>query len=344
MFLEADRTVELHAQFGSYYKVRIPKFGRDMAYRESTAELFISASGNEVYRLNLDVGRFFNPIATSSPNGVNVCGICPIHELLALGCENGMLECWDPRSRSRTASLDIAKDVLASAGIDSTTRSGLNNAVTALRFDLDGLSLALGTRSGHVLMYDLRSSTPLFVKDHRYDQPIVDIKFHPNRQHIISSDTKVVKIWDRKSVCIHLYPHCVAHTHTHTHALSHTHTHTHMCGCSLWFRYATADCLRQHRAQEQHQRRLLDRRLGPHVHRRRAAQDPGLLPAGAGYRSSLVFVPRQHHRGARERRADLHVRGLQVRHSPGARKVRVAAGRCHCHCQAYDSQRERETD
>jgi ribosome biogenesis protein ENP2 len=145
-----------------------------------------------------------------------VCGICPSHELLAFGCENGILECWDPRSRKQVASLDVAKDVLATLPAGSSTSHILdNNAVTALRYDNDGLGIALGTRSGHVLMYDLRSSNPLFVKDHRYDQPIVDIKFHPNRQHMITSDTKVIKIWDRRDVCgTH------THTHTHTHTLS----------------------------------------------------------------------------------------------------------------------------
>jgi ribosome biogenesis protein ENP2 len=86
-FLEADRTVEVHAQFGSYYKVRIPKFGRDMGYRESTAELFIAASGNEVYRLNLDVGRFFNPIETASSNGM-------LHDALVGKCQLTLAVCF----------------------------------------------------------------------------------------------------------------------------------------------------------------------------------------------------------------------------------------------------------
>ena len=31
-FLCADRTVTLHARFGQYYKTRVPKYGRDLAY------------------------------------------------------------------------------------------------------------------------------------------------------------------------------------------------------------------------------------------------------------------------------------------------------------------------
>jgi ribosome biogenesis protein ENP2 len=31
-FLCADRNIELHAQYGRHFKIRIPKFGRDMIY------------------------------------------------------------------------------------------------------------------------------------------------------------------------------------------------------------------------------------------------------------------------------------------------------------------------
>lgn len=31
-FLCADRNIELHAQYGKHFKIRIPKFGRDMLY------------------------------------------------------------------------------------------------------------------------------------------------------------------------------------------------------------------------------------------------------------------------------------------------------------------------
>ena len=56
IFLRVDRTIEVHAQFGNYFKLRIPKFGRDMAYHYSTCDLFVGASSPEVYRVNLDQG------------------------------------------------------------------------------------------------------------------------------------------------------------------------------------------------------------------------------------------------------------------------------------------------
>lgn len=37
-----------------------------------------------------------------------------------------------------------------------------------MRYDSDGLGVAVGTSTGHVLLYDLRSPNPTLAKDHRY--------------------------------------------------------------------------------------------------------------------------------------------------------------------------------
>jgi ribosome biogenesis protein ENP2 len=50
--------VEIHAAFGSHHKVRLPRYGRDMAYHRPSCDLFIGGSTPSVYRLNLDQGRF----------------------------------------------------------------------------------------------------------------------------------------------------------------------------------------------------------------------------------------------------------------------------------------------
>jgi ribosome biogenesis protein ENP2 len=72
-FLCADRSVVLHAKFGSYYSTRIPRMGRDLAYDRWSCDLLLAASSPEVYRLNLEQGRFLSPLATRSP-GINVIG------------------------------------------------------------------------------------------------------------------------------------------------------------------------------------------------------------------------------------------------------------------------------
>ena len=40
VFLQEDRHVEFHTQFGRYYRVRIPSYGRDMAYHKATCDLY----------------------------------------------------------------------------------------------------------------------------------------------------------------------------------------------------------------------------------------------------------------------------------------------------------------
>lgn len=48
---------------------------------------------------------------------------------------------------------------------------------------------------GLVYLYDIRSSKPLLVKDHQYDEPINTILFQGNT--CISSDSKICKLWDK---------------------------------------------------------------------------------------------------------------------------------------------------
>ena len=67
---------------------------------------------------------------------------------------------------------------------------------------LISLQMAVGSQSGKVLLYDLRSSRPLLVKDHMYDSPILDVKWHVGHDHtrrLISSDARGVKVWDADS-------------------------------------------------------------------------------------------------------------------------------------------------
>jgi ribosome biogenesis protein ENP2 len=79
-----------------------------------------------------------------------------------------------------------------------------NDQGTSLVFDRrDGLTLGVGTSTGHVLLYDLRSNRPLLVKEHANGLPISKVAFHsgdgtaqPERR-VLSCDAKVLKIWNR---------------------------------------------------------------------------------------------------------------------------------------------------
>eukprot|EP00058_Branchiostoma_floridae_P024420 XP_002609910.1 hypothetical protein BRAFLDRAFT_115272 [Branchiostoma floridae] len=148
VFLHCDRYVEFHAQYGRYYRTRIPKVGRDFSFHYPSCDLYFVGASREVYRLNLEQGRFLNPLVTNSVES-NVCDINPVHHLFACGTVEGRIECWDPRVRSR------------------------------------------------ILLYDIRSNRPVLVKDHHYGLPINSIEFNDPQDLVLSTDSKILKIWNK---------------------------------------------------------------------------------------------------------------------------------------------------
>lgn len=192
-FLQTDRNLTFHAPYGAHYSVRIPKFGRDMCYHRENCDMYVAASGSDVYRVNLDQGRFLAPLELSA-SAANVVRLNPVHQLLGVGCEDGTVECWDTRSQRRVGLLDgIADYAGGPARGDEAPMQ-----VTALEFDSDGLTFGVGTSTGHCLLYDLRSSKPLLHKAHQYGLPIIDLKFHDYARKVVSADAKVIKIWDKR--------------------------------------------------------------------------------------------------------------------------------------------------
>ncbi|CAI5975740.1 unnamed protein product [Closterium sp. NIES-64] len=187
-FLCADRSVCFHAKFGAYFKTRIPRMGRGLAYDPASCDLLLAASSPEIYRINLEQGQFQQSLQSRSP-AVNVIGRSPSHGLVACGGEDGALECFDNRQASAVSRIDA---------VGATGNA--EQQVTAVRFeDTEGMHLAVGTSTGQVLLYDLRSSKPYRIKDHMYGSPIHSIKWHRgiagSSQHIISTDKRIIKIW-----------------------------------------------------------------------------------------------------------------------------------------------------
>ncbi|KAJ1931437.1 Small ribosomal subunit biogenesis, partial [Linderina macrospora] len=90
------------------------------------------------------------------------------------------------------------------------TRSGVE--ISALEFRDDGLGAAVGTSSGHVLLYDLRQARPWQIKDQQYGLPIKTLKWlEPVKNtysgesadtagaKIMSADSKIIKLWSVES-------------------------------------------------------------------------------------------------------------------------------------------------
>ncbi|XP_027175939.1 nucleolar protein 10 [Coffea eugenioides] len=188
-FLCADRSVCLHAKYGSHYTLRIPRMGRDMAYDCWSCDLICAASSPDVYRINLEQGRFLSSLNTQSP-ALNVVSRSMVHGLVACGGEDGAVECFDTRARSSVGRINA----VAAAG-------DIDQEVTAIQFDCDGgYLMGVGSSAGKVLIYDLRSSYPVRIKDHMYGSPILSIKWHKtlnsDKPKLITADKHIVRIWD----------------------------------------------------------------------------------------------------------------------------------------------------
>ncbi|XP_007933320.1 nucleolar protein 10 [Orycteropus afer afer] len=192
VFLHDDRYIEFHSQQGFYYKTRIPKFGRDFSYHYPSCDLYFVGASSEVYRLNLEQGRYLNPLQTEAAEN-NVCDINSVHGLFATGTVEGRVECWDPRTRNRVGLLDCA---LSSVTADSEINS--LPTISALKFN-GALTMAVGTSTGQVLLYDLRSDKPLLVKDHQYGLPIKSVHFQESLDLILSADSRIIKMWNKHS-------------------------------------------------------------------------------------------------------------------------------------------------
>lgn len=110
--------------------------------------------------------------------------------MLAVGTSDGTVQCWDSRMRSALGGCSPFEAIAAQGELLGEAAQ----EVTSIRFNEQGLQLAVGTSSGHIALYDIRRAQPLLIKDHQYGLPIVDIKFHGERR-IVSSDAKIIKIW-----------------------------------------------------------------------------------------------------------------------------------------------------
>ncbi|KAL3982454.1 NUC153 domain family protein [Acanthocheilonema viteae] len=186
VLLEEERYVEVHVAYGRYFRMRIPKFGYDMAFCHEVSDLYIVGSGSEIFRLNLEEGKFLTPLITSS-SSLTCCEFNRDHHLFVSGTNDGRIEAWDHRDGDRCGILNCALYFKA------------NNSelpiVTSVCFK-DALHLGVGASTGHVLLFDIRSNKPLLIKDHQTGLPINKIDFVPEHNLVLSMDMRLLKIWE----------------------------------------------------------------------------------------------------------------------------------------------------
>lgn len=184
VFLHCDRYVEFHTAPGRHYRLRIPKFGRDLCYHPPTCDLMLVGDSSEAYRLNLERGQFLQPFQTDA-SSINCAKVSTEHNLLVMGTQDGTVEAWDPRCRTRCAILDVALK-LKTKELPSVTSINFKN----------GLIMGVGTSTGQVAIYDIRASEPLLVKDHMNRLPIKRVEFNVANEVVCSLDSSMLKIWD----------------------------------------------------------------------------------------------------------------------------------------------------
>ncbi|EDP54130.1 hypothetical protein KXW98_006976 [Aspergillus fumigatus] len=219
--LQSDRSLEFHTPSGCHYRTRLPRYGRDLVYDRQSTEALVPAVGvnqdgmGEVFRLNLEMGRYMRSFEvdvggddfTSTGGGtlqggihtgaVNTGAIAEeSHNLLAFGTSMGTVELWDPRAKGRAGVLLPPNQTGPDDG---------RSEITALEFHRSGLTFATGSSNGLIHLYDLRSPVPLLKKDQGYGFPVHTLKFlQPStfareqtmEPKILSSDKKIIKIWD----------------------------------------------------------------------------------------------------------------------------------------------------
>ncbi|XP_071837260.1 nucleolar protein 10-like isoform X2 [Apostichopus japonicus] len=192
VFMQCDRYVEFHTRFGVHHRLRIPRVGRDLAYHDPSCDLFFVGTSPEIYRFNLEQGRFLKPFTTKAI-AMNCCDMNPAHHLLAAGTAEGKVICWDPRTRDQVGELDCAL-----SSVNGQTEILRVPSVTAFKFK-DALHFAVGTSTGQILLYDIRSDKPILVKDHRNQLPIKSIHYKADMDLVLSADKKGLKMWNEKT-------------------------------------------------------------------------------------------------------------------------------------------------
>ena len=75
-----------------------------MIYNPNTADILTVGAGNEIYRLNLSMGRFQSPFISESEES-NCIAYSPRLELVATGSIDSKVEFWDMNMREKAHTL-----------------------------------------------------------------------------------------------------------------------------------------------------------------------------------------------------------------------------------------------
>ncbi len=101
-----------------------------MIYQPHSCDLITVGATNEIYRLNLDLGRF-NTTLISDSEELNCLDYSPDLNVIATGGIDGRVELWNMDNRNKACTL---------------TPNGISDEeITAIKFEPNSLNLAVGT-------------------------------------------------------------------------------------------------------------------------------------------------------------------------------------------------------
>lgn len=109
-----------------------------MVYNPFTCDLLVSTNSPQMYRLSLEEGKFLSPFEGIA-RGNNCLDYNAYLNLLFSGGEEGILGIWDYRSRSKAQEMVL-----------------MNEDITSIKMEDNGMRLALGSQNGLVKVFDIR--------------------------------------------------------------------------------------------------------------------------------------------------------------------------------------------
>jgi len=153
----------------------------------------IAATGQELFRLNLEEGRFKSSLNLeglgSNANiqddlsedgyfsyGANCCGVGEQLGLLFAGCDDGRLRVYDTRQQKLVSDFIVSSD----------------ERIMSLNCDKP-LEIVTGGSEGTVKIFDLRYSGATNIIKHPYMLPIHTIQHHTLSKKLITSDSRSVR-------------------------------------------------------------------------------------------------------------------------------------------------------
>lgn len=187
--LRSDKFIEFHSKSGYYYQSKLPKNGKTTDFDRRMKILYIASNDNEIYRLDLEYGKFTTSIRCSQCLNSTCLTRSSSENLLAVGSEQGLIEIWDTRMIKKAALI-----------LDSKLHSvNKRSGISCLNFsELLNYKLYCGQFSGDSILYDLRNNKPIIWKKIGNDLPLVAIG-EGARDVIVSVNKKIIKIWNESN-------------------------------------------------------------------------------------------------------------------------------------------------